>query len=225
MRSAIARRLVESKTTVPHFYLEIEVDSAPLSLMRKRINDKLVNLDPTHGGIKITVNDMILKASTEALRRVPAVNTSWMNDHILQHDSVHLAFGVAIDDGLLTPVIRDAQAKTLRQIAVEAKSLIQKARNKKLKPDEMSGSTFTVTNLGMFGIKSFFGIINPPNAGILSVSAAIKQPVVNDAGEIVVGERMSVGFSGDHRVVDGSTGAQYLHALKEILETPEIMLV
>lgn len=225
MRGAIARRLLESKTTIPHFYLEIEVDSAPLGKMRKALNAQLSELTPQQGGAKFTVNDLVLKACAEALRRVPAVNASWQGDHIQHNGSVHIAFGVAVEDGLLTPVIRDAQLKSLRQISLDAKELIGKARNKKLKPDEMAGSTFTVTNLGMFGISRFFGIINPPNAGILSVGAPIAQPIVNAKGEIVAGERMSIGFSGDHRVVDGATGALFLNALKNILESPETMLV
>lgn len=225
MRGAIARTLVQSKTTIPHFYLEIEVDSAPLTKMRKALNEQLVNLEPQQGGAKFTVNDLILKAATEALRRVPGVNASWQGDHIQYNGSVHIAFGVAVDEGLVTPVIRDAQVKNLRQISTEAKELIGKARNKKLTPNEMSNSTFTVTNLGMFGISRFFGIINPPNAAILSIGAPIKQPVVNEAGEIVSGERMSLGFSGDHRVIDGATGAQFLNAMKAILETPETLLV
>lgn len=224
MRTAIARRLVESKTRIPHFYLEIEVDSAPLSAMRQELNAQLADLPPEQGGMKFTVNDLILKAAAEALRRVPAVNASWDETVIRQHGSVHLAFGVAVDDGLVTPVIRSAEAKTLRTISAEAKALIAKARSKKLKPDEMSGSTFTVTNLGMFGISGFFGIINPPNAAILSVGAGIRKPVVNAAGEIVVGERMLIGLSGDHRVIDGASGAQYLAALKAILEVPSTML-
>ncbi len=224
MRAAIARRLVESKTRIPHFYLEIEVDSAPLSKIRQELNGQLAELPAEQGGMKFTVNDLILKAAAEALRRVPAVNSSWDETVVRQHGSVHLAFGVAVEDGLVTPVIRSAEAKSLRTISAEAKELIAKARSKKLKPDEMSGSTFTVTNLGMFGISGFFGIINPPNAAILSVGASIRQPVVNAAGEIVIGERMLIGLSGDHRVIDGATGAQYLAALKSILEAPAAML-
>jgi len=225
MRGAIARRLVESKTSIPHFYLEIEVDAAALAETRKRVNASLANLTPEQGGAKLTVNDYILKATVEALRRVPGVNSSWQEKTIKQHGSVHLAFGVAIEDGLVTPVIRDAQAKTLRQIGAEAKELISRARERKLKPDEMSGSTFTVTNLGMFGISNFYGIINPPNAGILSVGATVTKPVVDGDGNLTVGQRMNVGFSGDHRVVDGATGALFLQALKEILETPALMMV
>lgn len=225
MRSAIARTLVGSKTQAPHFYLQIEVDGAPLSELRASLNGSLAELPPEQGGIKFTVNDLTLRAAAEAVRRVPAINRSWMGDTIKQHGSVHLAFGVAIDDGLVTPVIRDAHAKSLSQISVEAKGLIKKARGKKLKPDEMSGSTLTVTNLGMFGISDFYGIINPPNAAILSVGATIKTPVVADDGTIQVGYRMKVGLSGDHRVIDGAVGAQYLAALRDILEAPATMLV
>jgi len=225
MRAAIARALVGSKTQAPHFYLQMEVDGAPLALMREQLNAKLAELPTEQGGIKFTVNDLILKAAAEAVRRVPEINRSWQGDKILQYGSVHLAFGVAIDDGLVTPVIRDAQSRSLRQIALAAKELIGKARNKKLKPDEMSGSTLTVTNLGMFGISDFYGIINPPNAAILSVGATVKTPVVADDGSITVGYRMKVGLSGDHRVIDGAVGARYLAALREILETPAVMLV
>lgn len=225
MRAAIARALVGSKTQAPHFYLQTEVDGAPLNELRQALNAKLADLAPEQGGIKFTVNDLILRAAAEAVRRVPAINRSWQGETIKQHGSVHLAFGVAIDDGLITPVIRDAHAKSLRQIALEAKALIGKARGKKLKPDEMSGSTLTVTNLGMFGITDFYGIINPPNAAILSVGATVRTPVVDDDGKITVGYRMKVGLSGDHRVIDGAVGAQYLAALREILETPATMLV
>ncbi len=225
MRAAIGRALVGSKTEAPHFYLQMEIDGAPLAKLRKDLNERLAELPPEQGGAKFTVNDLILKAAAEAVRRVPAINRSWQGKTIKQHGNVQLAFGVAIDDGLVTPVIRDAHAKTLRQIASEAKDLIAKARNKKLKPDEMSGSTLTVTNLGMFGISDFYGIINPPNAAILSVGATVKQPVVDKSGNIVVGYRMKVGLSGDHRVIDGAVGAQYLAALRDILETPALMLV
>lgn len=189
------------------------------------MNDRLADLPREQGGIKFTINDLILKAAAEAVRRVPAINRSWKGDKIVQYGNVQLAFGVAVDDGLLTPVIRDAESKSLRQISAEARDLIGKARNRKLKPDEMSGSTLTVTNLGMFGISDFYGIINPPNAAILSVGATVKTPVVNEKNEIVIGHRMKIGLSGDHRVIDGAVGAQYLAALKEIVETPALMLV
>ncbi len=225
MRKSIGKALVGSKTQAPHFYLQIEVNGAPLAALRKELNGKLADLPPEHGGTKFSVNDLTLKAAAEAVRRVPAINRSWEGDTIKQHPNVHLAFGVAIDDGLVTPVIRAAETKGLREIGAEAKVLIKKARNKKLTPDEMSGSTLTVTNLGMFGISDFYGIINPNNAAILSIGATIKKPVVNDAGEIVVGEVMKIGLSGDHRTIDGAVGAQYLQALKEIIESPSIMLV
>ena len=223
MRQTIARRLLESKVTVPHFYLEVEVDAAPLMAMRESLNKRLAEAGAD--AVKLSVNDFILKASAEALRRVPAVNASWAGTSIRTHGAVHLSFGVALEDGLVTPVIRDAHAKTLKDIAVEAKSLIGKARSKKLTPNEMSGSTFTVTNLGMYGVTGFFGIINVPNAAILSVGATIKKPVVDAHDRLVVGHRMVIGLSGDHRVVDGANGAQFLQALKQLLEEPALMLI
>ena len=224
MRATIARRLVESKNTVPHFYLEVEVDAAPLLAMRETLNKRLAEA----GGetaLKLSVNDFILKASAEALRKIPAVNASWAGTNIRQHSAVHLAFGVALEDGLVTPVIRDAHSKSLKDIALDAKALISKARAKKLSPAEMSGSTFTVTNLGMYGVTGFFGIINTPNAAILSVGATIKKPVVDAQDRIVMGQRMIIGLSGDHRVVDGANGAQFLQALKQILEVPTSILI
>ena len=225
MRKSIAKALVASKTQAPHFYLQIEVNGAPLAKLRAELNAKLADLPTEHGGTTFTVNDLTLKAAAEAVRRVPAINRSWEGDTIKQHANVHLAFGVAIDDGLVTPVIRAAETKGLREIGAEAKVLIKKARDKKLAPNEMSGSTLTVTNLGMFGISDFYGIINPNNAAILSIGATIKKPVVNENDEIVVGQVMKIGLSGDHRTIDGAVGAQYLQALKEILETPAVMLV
>lgn len=225
MRKSIGKALVASKTQAPHFYLQIEVNGAPLAKLRAELNGKLADLPPEQGGAKFSVNDLTLKAAAEAVRRVPAINRSWEGDTIKQHANVHLAFGVAIDDGLVTPVIRAAETKGLREIGMEAKALIKKARNKKLTPNEMSGSTLTVTNLGMFGISDFYGIINPNNAAILSIGASLKKPVVNDAGEVVAGLVMKVGLSGDHRTIDGAVGAQYLQALKEILESPATMLV
>ena len=225
MRATIARRLLESTTGIPHFYVEIEIDAGPLADLREGLNATLGDLPPEKGGGKLTVNDFILKATVEALRRVPAVNCSWMGETIQRHGRVHLAFGVAIEDGLLTPVIRDADSKSLREIAAEAKALIAKARAKKLTPAEMSGSTFTVTNLGMFGVTGFYGIINPPNAGILSVGATLTKAVVDARGQIVAGRRMVLGISGDHRVIDGAIAAQFLGALKTVLETPALLLL
>ena len=225
MRKSIGKALVNSKTQAPHFYLQIEVNGAPLADLRQELNAKLALQYSEQDGAKLSVNDLILKAAAEAVRRVPAINRSWEGETIQQHPNVHLAFGVAIDDGLVTPVIRAAENKGLREISAEAKLLIKKARSKKLTPDEMTGSTLTVTNLGMFGISDFYGIINPNNAAILSIGSTIKKPVVNEKNEIVIGQIMKIGLSGDHRTIDGAVGAQYLQALKEILETPTLMLI
>jgi pyruvate dehydrogenase E2 component (dihydrolipoamide acetyltransferase) len=219
MRATIARRLVEAKSTIPHFYLETEVDVAPLIKLREKLNAGL-----EADGVKFSVNDFLLKASVAALKKVPAANSSWQGDKIVQFGAVHLAFAVAIDEGLVTPTIRDADRKSLRQISAEAKALAVKARDRKLTPAEMTGSTFTISNLGMFGITSFYGIVNPPNGAILCVGATVKKPVVNDKDEIVVGQRMTLGLSCDHRVVDGAVGAKFLAALKLMIETPELML-
>ena len=219
MRGTIARRLVEAKSTIPHFYLETEVDVGPLLALRQKLNDALEK-----EGVKFTVNDFVIKASVEALRRVPAANSSWQGDKIIQYGAVHLAFAVAIDDGLVTPTIRDADRKSLRQISAEAKALAAKARDRKLTPAEMTGNTFTLSNLGMFGITNFYGIINPPNGAILNVGATVKKPVVNERDEIVVGQRMNISLSCDHRVVDGAVGAKFLAALKLLIEKPEVML-
>jgi pyruvate dehydrogenase E2 component (dihydrolipoamide acetyltransferase) len=225
MRASIAKALVKSKTEAPHFYLQSEVNAAPLASIRKDLNDFMAGLPADEGGIKYTVNDLILKAAAMAVRAVPAINRTWEGSTIKTHGAVHLAFGVAIDDGLVTPVIRNADSKNLRQIAIEARELIAKARDRKLKPDEMSGSTLTVTNLGMFGITDFYGIINPGNAAILSVGATIKQPVVDENDQVAIGHRMKVGLSGDHRVIDGAVGARYLQALGTLLEKPAALLV
>lgn len=225
MRGTIARRLLESKTTIPHFYLEMEVDAGPLMALRQSVNAGLADLSPEQGGAKFTVNDYILKATVEALRRVPAANSSWQGDKIVQYGAIHLAFAVAVEEGLVTPTIHNAHTKGLRQISAEARELIDKARSRKLKPNEMSGSTFTITNLGMYGIRNFYGIINPPNGAILSIGATVKKPVVDKNNNIVVGQVMSLGLSGDHRVVDGAVGAEFLVELRKIIENPALMLV
>ena len=210
MRSIIARRLHESKSTIPHFYLQKEIDSLPLRLAREAINDRLAQRClPEEKPLKLTLNDIILKACAETIKWVPEINTSWENDSIRYHGSVHLAFGVAVEDGLVTPVVRNAESLDLKSLSLEAKSLIGKARSKKLTPDEMTGSTFTVTNLGMFGIDFFSGIINPPNAAILSVGASQNKPVLDSNGNLQAGERMTLGLSCDHRLVDGAAGALF----------------
>ena len=222
MRAAIARRLVESKTTAPHFYVEREVDAAPLAKLRASAN---VALEMAGEKLKLSVNDFVLKAAVEALRRVPAVNSSWEGTSIRQHGAVHLAFAVALPDGLITPVIRNAHAKDFRTIAREAKELGAKAKAGKLQPEEYTGGTFTVSNLGMIGVERFSAILNPPQAAILAVGATVKKPVLASNGAIVPGERMSLTVSADHRVVDGLMAGEFLKALVEVLESPGVLLM
>jgi pyruvate dehydrogenase E2 component (dihydrolipoamide acetyltransferase) len=224
MRATIARRLVESKTQIPHFYLEVEIDAEPLLALRAQLNAGLEK-----DGVNLSINDFILKAAAGALRAVPAVNCSWETDPsgqpaIRHHPAAHVAFAVAIDDGLITPVIRDTHKKTVFQISAEARELAALARAKKLKPEQFTGGTFCLSNLGMMGIERFTAIINPPNAAILSIGAIVRKPVARN-DQIVIGQRLSLSLSCDHRVVDGATGARYLAALKELLEKPALLLV
>ncbi len=219
MRATIAKRLLEAKTQIPHFYLEIEVDADPLLTVRAQLNTAL-----EAAGVKLSVNDFILKASAEALRRVPGVNASWTGAGIQYHGAAHVSFAVAIDDGLITPVIRDAHLKSVFAISAEVKPLGQRAKQKKLKPEEFTGGTFCVSNLGMMGIPKFSAIINPPNAAILAVGTTVTKPVVKN-GAIVIGQTMTLTLSCDHRVVDGALGAQFLAALKDLLEKPALLLV
>ncbi|MEN9841501.1 MAG: hypothetical protein RL376_1301 [Verrucomicrobiota bacterium] len=219
MRGVIAKRLVESKTQIPHFYLEIEVDAEPLNGLRAQLNTGLEK-----AGVKLSVNDFILKASAEALRRVPEVNASWEGTQIRYFGAAHVSFAVALPDGLITPVVRDAHEKSVFQISTEAKALGKLAKDKKLKPDQFTGGTFCVSNLGMMGIPKFSPIVNPPNAAILGVGTSVTKPVVKN-GQIVVGSTMTLTLSCDHRVVDGAVGAQFLGALKLLLESPALLLV
>ena len=219
MRATIAKRLLEAKTQIPHFYLEIEVDADPLLTVRAQLNTAL-----EAEGVKLSVNDFILKASAEALRRVPGVNASWTGSGIQYHGAAHVSFAVAIEDGLITPVIRDAHLKSVFAISTEVKPLGQRAKQKKLKPEEFTGGTFCVSNLGMMGIPKFSAIINPPNAAILAVGTTVTKAVVKN-GAIVIGQTMTLTLSCDHRVVDGALGAQFLAALKDLLEKPALLLV
>jgi pyruvate dehydrogenase E2 component (dihydrolipoamide acetyltransferase) len=219
IRGIIAKRLVESKTQIPHFYLDIEVDAGPLLDMRAQLNTALEK-----DGVKLSVNDFVLKASAEALRRVPAVNCSWEGTAIRHHPAAHVSFAVAIEDGLITPVIRDAHMKTIFAISTEAKALGKRAKEKKLAPAEFTGGTFCVSNLGMMGIDRFSAIINPPNAAILAVGTTVRKPVVK-GDQIVIGQRMTLTLSVDHRVVDGAVGATYLSALRDLLEKPALLLI
>jgi len=221
MRKIIAQRLVESLGPVPHFYLNIDIDAGPLMAAREELKSAGEDADAA----KITVNDFVLKAAVQAAVKVPRVNASFDGDTILQYADVDLGIAVAIEDGLLTPVIRAAQNKSLREISELAKDLAHRARNKRMKPEEFQGGTFTVSNLGGMGIDSFFAIINPPQGFILSVGLITKTAVVDDSDQIVVGHRMNLGMSCDHRVIDGALGAEYLKELRHLLENPALLLV
>lgn len=216
MRAAIARRLGESKFTAPHFYLSMTITMDKAIDARKAINE----VSP----VKVSFNDLVIKASAMALRQHPFVNSSWMGDKIRQHKHIHVGTAVAIDDGLIVPVVKFADQKSLSQIAQEAKTLAEKARNKKLQPPEFTGNTFTISNLGMMDIDEFTAIINPPDSCILAVGKITPTPVVED-GEIVVRQLMKITLSCDHRVVDGAVGSRFLQTLKAHLENPVTMLV
>ena len=220
MRRIIADRLLTSKTTIPHFYLHVECDTAPLMTLRKQIN---AQAEQTHGN-KYSINDFVLKSVINAAQAVPEINASFNGDSVVQFAKVGVSIAVAVDDGLVTPVIKDAASKSMLQISQEVKDLAVRARDKKLMPNEFDGGTVTVSNLGAWGIESFDAIINPPQAAILSVGAIIEKPVVKD-GQIVAGMRMNIGLSCDHRVVDGAVGARFLNEVKKLIENPALMLV
>ncbi|NNE91400.1 MAG: 2-oxo acid dehydrogenase subunit E2 [Verrucomicrobiales bacterium] len=221
MRRVIAERLLESKTTIPHFYLNVQLNAEPMMALRSQVNEASTE----NSGPKYTVNDFIMRASVLAATAVPEVNASFQGDSILQYGEVHLSVAVAVDDGLVTPVIRSAQSKSIRQLSAEIKDLAGRARDKKLTPEEMQGGTFTISNLGSYGVDNFDAIINPPQAMILSIGTISRQPVVNDAGQIVPGMKMWIGMSCDHRVIDGAVGAQYLAEMKRLLENPVLLVV
>jgi len=221
MRKVIAERLVASKGPVPHFYLNIEIDAGPLMSARAELKSAGESSDSA----KITVNDFVLKASVEAAVRVPKANASFDVDAIVQYSDVNLAVAVALEDGLVTPVIRAAQGKSLREISEAVKDLAHRARNKRMKPEEFQGGTFTVSNLGSYGIDNFSAIINPPQGFILSIGAIVKKAVIDDCDQIVSGQRMSIGMSCDHRVIDGALGAEYLKELRGLLENPALLLI
>ena len=216
MRKVIARRLGESKFSAPHFYLTVEINMAKVMKMRTRLNE----VAPT----KISFNDLVVKAAAVALREHPAINSSWMGDKIRQNQNINIGVAVAVPDGLLVPVIRFADMKTLSQINVEVRDLAGKAKKKKLQPQEMSGNTFTISNLGMFGIEEFTAIINPPDACIMAVGGIIDKAIIKN-GKVKPGKMMKVTLSCDHRVVDGASGAKFLNTFKGILEDPIRLLV
>ena len=216
MRKTIAKRLAESKFTAPHFYLKVTVDMDKAISARKQMNE----VSP----VKLSFNDMVVKASAMALKQHPTINSSWQGDSIRTNEHVNIGVAVAVTDGLLVPVVRFADTKTLSHISAETKEFATKAKNKALQPQDWEGSTFTISNLGMFGIDEFTAIINTPDACILAVGGINQVPVVKN-GEIVPGNQMKLTLSCDHRVVDGASGAQFLNTLKGLLEDPVKMLV
>src|SRR6266404_4717716 len=221
MRKIIAQRLVESLGPIPHIYLTIEINAAPLMAAREELKSAGEGADTA----KITVNDFALKAAVQATVKVPRVNASFDGDAIIQYADVDLGVAVAIENGLLTPVIRAAQNKSLREISEQVKDLASRARNKRMKPEEFQGGTFTVSNLGGMGIDSFSAVINPPQGFILAIGKVTKIPVIDDCDQIVAGHRMSITMSCDHRVIDGALGAEYLKELRHLLENPALLLV
>ncbi|HTR53173.1 MAG TPA: 2-oxo acid dehydrogenase subunit E2 [Kofleriaceae bacterium] len=214
MRKRIAQRLTEAKRDVPHFYLMRTFDAAPMLGFRERLNALLGDRG------KVSVNDLIVKAVALALRRVPECNAAWEGDAIRVFHRVHVGVAVAIDDGLVTPVVRDADQKGIGAIAAEVRDLADRAKRKALKGPEITGSTFTVSNLGMYAIERFTAILNPPEAGILAIGGVVEAPVVA-GNQIVIGKRMTVTMSCDHRVIDGALGARWLAAFVELIEHPE----
>ncbi|PWR25877.1 pyruvate dehydrogenase complex dihydrolipoamide acetyltransferase [Zavarzinia aquatilis] len=216
MRKTVAKRLTEAKSTIPHFYLTIDCELDELLALRSQLNAK--------SPAKISVNDFILRASALALKKVPAANATWTDDAILRHKHADVAVAVAIDGGLITPIVFNAEAKGLAAIAAETKDLAERARSRKLKPAEYQGGTFSISNLGMFGIKEFAAVINPPHGAILAIGAGEKRPVVK-GGALAVATVMTVTLSCDHRVVDGAVGAEFLAAFKGLIEDPMTMML
>ena len=218
MRKAIARNLGIAKPGSPHFYLEISADMRRAVALREQLNEL--------GKGEVSLNDLIIKAAADALTRHPEVNAAWGGESIVRHGGVHVGMAVAVEEGLITPVLRAADQLSVFDVALQAKELAARARQKRLKPDEYQGGTFTVSNLGMFGIDAFYAIINPPEAAILSVGVSQKVPWVDEAtGELVAMERCRFGLSGDHRVIDGATGAKFLQTFKAVIESPMRLVV
>lgn len=222
IRKTIAKRLAASLGPVPHFFLTADVDMERAADARAALNQQLG--DQGQNQAKISVNDILLKATALALTKHGACNAWWQDDHIRYWNEVHLGMAVAVEDGLITPVIRNTDRKSLLEIAAESRELASRARERRLKPEEYTGSTFSVSNLGMFEIDQFTGVINPPEAGILAVGTMVAKPVAVD-GEVVVRRRLRMTMSCDHRVIDGATGAAFLRTLKQMLENPLAMLL
>ena len=223
MRQVIARRLVESKTTIPHYQVSMSFDMDPLMAMRKDLNEKLAG-----GDVKLSVNDFLVRAAALAMHQHPDFNASFDGDAIVQHGAVNVGIAISLPEdkggGLVVGVIRDADRKSLRMISAESKALAEKARTRGLAPEDMEGATFTISNLGMYGVDHFTAIINPPNSAILAVGGAMKQPVVR-GDSIEVGHRMTATLSNDHRVIDGAMAARWLQTVRESVEHPTLLLV
>jgi pyruvate dehydrogenase E2 component (dihydrolipoamide acetyltransferase) len=219
MRKTIARRLTQSIGPIPHFFLTVEVDMGEAVALRARINERFAA-----EGVKVSPNDLVIRAAAAALRKHPWVNASWTGESIRFHDRVHVGVAVAVEEGLITPVVRDADRKGVTDIAREVREMAGRAREKKLKPEEYTGGTFSISNLGMFGIEEFTAVINPPEAAILAVGAVEPKVVVTGEGEMGIRQRMRVTLSCDHRVIDGATGAAFLQTFKRNLEDPMMML-
>ncbi|MBO1360952.1 pyruvate dehydrogenase complex dihydrolipoamide acetyltransferase [Acetobacter sacchari] len=222
MRKVIARRLTESKTTVPHFYVSIDMQLDALLALRSQLNKASPEDGPD--AFKLSVNDMLVKAAALALRRVPGLNVSFTEDALIQYNDVDISIAVSIPDGLITPIIRQADKKTLREISNETKDLVARARAGKLKPEEFQGGSFSISNMGMFGVTSFSAIINPPQAGILAIAAGEKRAVVK-GDALAVATVMTATLSADHRVVDGALGAQWMSTLRSIVENPIALVI
>tara|TARA_B110000259_G_scaffold41282_1_gene47367 strand:- start:3570 stop:4832 length:1263 start_codon:yes stop_codon:yes gene_type:complete len=225
IRKVIASRLLESKQNVPHFYLSLDLNIDKLIEMRKSINELAIVDDKGKPSYKLSVNDIVIKATALALKAVPEANSSWSDDAILLYNNIDVSVAVAIDGGLITPIIKNADQKSLIDISAEAKKLIKKARDGKLQPEEFQGGGFSISNLGMYGINSFQAIVNPPQSCILAIGAGIEKPIINKGGEITKATIMNVTLSSDHRSVDGSVGAEFLGAFKKTIENPISMLL
>ena len=219
MRKIIAKRLTEAKSTIPHFYVSMDIEIDAMNALLAQLNAKSPPKD-TPGAYLITINDMVIKAAAATLRKVPTVNASWTDEGMVFYDDVDISVAVSIPDGLITPIIRQADAKGLSTISREMKDLAGRARAGKLKPEEFQGGGFSISNMGMFGVSEFSAIINPPQAAILAVAAGRKRPVVNKDGELAVATVMTCTLSVDHRVVDGALGANWLRTFKQVVEDP-----
>jgi len=219
MRKTIAARLTEAKQTIPHFYLRRDIQLDALLKFRSELNKQLAARE-----VKISINDFIIKACALALQQVPAANAVWAGDRVLQMVASDVAVAVAIEGGLFTPVLKDAEVSSLSTLSEQMKDLAERARSRKLAPHEYQGGSFAISNLGMMGIENFDAVINPPHGAILAVGAGVKKPIVSDTGDLEVATVMSVTLSVDHRVIDGALGAELLAAIKDNLENPMAML-